>query len=206
MPEPQFGNAARTARSRSCASWARRRSCTDADVAVSVDASPRLIVVAIPVAAAGTLAPIRIAVIDRSRHCVATIEEAIRCPSLWRPVDVSRCRSWPPTTCSFAPGSPCRCRHCPLAADVEAAGRRAGPDAERSLLPPVTSRTKKFASLAPMSQVCAVKPPRCSARGGCAGVSLVLMCKVEHRRRGAEADLAGAVDEDRVGRRAGRDA
>ena len=46
-----------------------------------------------------------------------------------------------------------------------------------SLLPPVTSRTKKFASLAPMSQVCAVKPPElfCSSRS--AGVLLVLTCR-----------------------------
>ena len=43
--------------------------------------------------------------------------------------------------------------------------------------PPVTSRTKKFASLAPMSQVCAPKPPAvvCSSRW--AGVSLAVMCR-----------------------------
>src|SRR5215217_2004274 len=42
--------------------------------------------------------------------------------------------------------------------------------------PPVRSRTKKLASLAPMSHVCAVKPPVefCSSR--IAGVSLVFAC------------------------------
>ena len=44
-----------------------------------------------------------------------------------------------------------------------------------SRLPPVTSRTKKFASLAPMSQVCAVKPPLLFCSKRMAGVSLVLM-------------------------------
>jgi hypothetical protein len=42
-------------------------------------------------------------------------------------------------------------------------------------LPPVTSRTKKFASLAPISQVCAVKPPELVCSYRCAGVSLLLM-------------------------------
>ena len=44
-----------------------------------------------------------------------------------------------------------------------------------SLLPPVTSRTKKFASLAPMSQVCAVKPPELFCSRRMAGVFDVLI-------------------------------
>ena len=71
--------------------------------------------------------------------------------------------------------------------------------------PPVTSRTKKFASLPATSQVWAVKPPRVVLlqpdRRRVAGVDV----EVEHRGRGAQAEPAGAVDEDRVGRRAGGD-
>src|SRR5262245_17216490 len=46
---------------------------------------------------------------------------------------------------------------------------------KESLEPPVTSRTKKLASLAPMSQVCAVKPPELFCSKRMAGVLLVLM-------------------------------
>src|SRR4028119_2103687 len=46
-------------------------------------------------------------------------------------------------------------------------GRRGGRE------PPVTSRTKKFASLAPMSQVCAGKPPELFCSRRMAGVLLV---------------------------------
>jgi hypothetical protein len=46
-----------------------------------------------------------------------------------------------------------------------------------SLLPLVTSRTKKFASLPAMSQVCAVNPPELFCSSRCDGVSLVLMCR-----------------------------
>ena len=44
-----------------------------------------------------------------------------------------------------------------------------------SRLPPVRSRTKKFASLAPISQVCAVKPLAVVCSSRCAGVSPVAM-------------------------------
>ena len=46
-----------------------------------------------------------------------------------------------------------------------------------SLLPPVTSRTKKFASLAPMSHVCAPQPPDAFCSKRTAGVLLVFMCR-----------------------------
>ena len=72
-----------------------------------------------------------------------------------------------------------------------------------SRLPPVKSRTKKFASLPAMSQVCAVKPPalvwsrRMRRRIG--GLNV----EIERRRGRAEADIAGGREDERVGGRAG---
>ncbi len=43
--------------------------------------------------------------------------------------------------------------------------------------PPVTSRTKKLASLAPISHVCAVKPPELFCSRRIAGVSVVFACR-----------------------------
>src|SRR5690242_1836293 len=44
--------------------------------------------------------------------------------------------------------------------------------------PPVTSRTNQFASLAPMSHVCAVKPPPLVCSWRMAGVSVVVMWRL----------------------------
>ena len=72
-------------------------------------------------------------------------------------------------------------------------------------LPPVTSRTKKFASLPAMSQVCGVVAGGAGLFEAYRRRITAVDVEVEDRRRGAKADVAGAGDEKRIGRRARRD-